>query len=254
MFKVGTLPIMNRAEFVREGMMAKSPKKGSSKEMAMVPYSPKEMAMVPYSPKEMAMVEYKKGSPKKYLKRLGQDRKNLEEYFARLDKEGIYTYKTPEESVSPVKKASPVAKKTVKCTTNKNGTPPCADGYTSNKNKKGEDCCYKTKKTKSPVKEVTPKKTSPVAKKTVKCTTNKNGTPPCADGYTSNKNKKGEDCCYKTKKTKSPVKEVTPKKTSPVAKKTVKCTTNRNGTPPCADGYTSNKNKKGEDCCYKTKK
>ena len=131
MFKVGTLPIMNRAEFVREGMMAKSPKKSSSK--------------------EMAMVEYKKGSPKKYLTRLGQDRKNLEEYFEKLDKEGIYTYKTPEESVSSVKevtpkKASPVAKKTVKCTSNKNGTPPCADGYTSNKNKKGEDCCYKTKK------------------------------------------------------------------------------------------------------------
>ena len=167
MFKVGTLPIMNRAEFVREGMMAKSPKKssskemamveykkGSPKEMAMVPYSPKEMAMVeykkgstkemamvPYTPKEMAMVEYKNGSPKKYLTRLGQDRKNLEEYFEKLDKDGIYTYKTPEESVS-----SPVAKKTVKCTSNKNGTPPCADGYTSNKNKKGEDCCYKTKK------------------------------------------------------------------------------------------------------------
>jgi hypothetical protein len=185
MFKVGTLPIMNRTEFVREGMMAKSPKRSSSKEMAMVPYSPKETAMVPYSPKETAMVPY---SPKEMA---------------------MVPYSPKEMAMVPSKKSrtkkeSPVAKKTVKCTTNKNGIPPCAEGFISKLNKKGEDCCYKTKQIKtkksvSPLKEVTPKKASPVAKKTVKCTTNRNGTPPCADGYTSKMNKKGEDCCYKTK-------------------------------------------------------
>ena len=218
MFKVGTLPIMNRAEFVREGMMAKSPKRSSSKELAMVPYSPKEMtmvankkgspkelAMVPYSPQVMTMVANKKGSPK----------------------ENSSLGTTPERKR--------------KCTTNRNGTPPCAEGYTYKKNNKGEDFCYKTrqKKTKqsvSPVKE------------------DGKDFDEIFEGIYTTKPNKMKEPKTKTKEPVSPVKEVTPKKASPVAKKTVKCTTNKNGTPPCADGYTSNKNKKGEDCCYKTKK
>lgn len=37
-----------------------------------------------------------------------------------------------------------------KCSTNRNGTPPCADGFTMKLNKKKEKCCYKVPKRKSP--------------------------------------------------------------------------------------------------------
>lgn len=44
----------------------------------------------------------------------------------------------------------PDVKKSSTCSTNRNGTPPCADGFTMKLNKKRENCCYKLPKRKSP--------------------------------------------------------------------------------------------------------
>ena len=127
---------MNREDFVREGMSSNinsAFENSVSNEMAMVPYnktsskksdSPNEMAMVPYnktgskksvSPNEMAMVPYNKTSSKKRV-----------------------------SAKSPDEKEQPKVKKTAKCSTNRNGTPPCPDGFYEKLNSKGEKCCYKT--------------------------------------------------------------------------------------------------------------
>jgi hypothetical protein len=214
-----------------------------------------------------------------------------------------------EKASSPQFVKSPVNVKKMKreCSTNRNPGPPCGTGFSLKKNKKSEDCCYKTKtndvKKKSPVvvgdkyppgfvpfrpnfeKAPSPQKssTSPVNVKKMKreCSTNRNPGPPCGTGFSLKKNKKSEDCCYKTKtndvKKKSPVvvgdkyppgfvpfrpnfeKAPSSQKSatsSPVNVKKMKreCSTNRNPGPPCGTGFSLKKNKKSEDCCYKETK
>jgi hypothetical protein len=267
--------------------------------------------------------------------------------------------KPPASKPSASKTPPPVVKKTKKtCSTNKNTGPPCDTGYLQKINKKGEECCYKIKKESNVKKEkkekekknqkvITPKgnfpgllfgmfdtdtkvksapvvvgKTattpvvtkarsavlgkasspefwpfranlekasspqfvkSPVNVKKMKreCSTNRNPGPPCGTGFSLKKNKKSEDCCYKTKtndvKKKSPVvvgdkyppgfvpfrpnfeKAPSSQKSatsSPVNVKKMKreCSTNRNPGPPCGTGFSLKKNKKSEDCCYKETK
>ena len=157
-------PIMNREDFVLEGMSSNinsAFENSVSNEMAMVPYN-KTSSKKSDSPNEMAMVPYNKTSSKKSV-----------------------------SAKSPDEKEQPKVKKTAKCSTNRNGTPPCQDGFYEKLNSKGEKCCYKTKTTKA---------TSPKVNKTAKCSTNRNGTPPCPDGFYEKLNSKGEKCCYKTRK------------------------------------------------------
>ena len=71
----------------------------------------------------------------------------------------------------------------------------------------------------------------------------------CPDGSIKKQNKKGEDCCYKSRKAKSIAKSISKSKAKSKGNTCPKARRPVDG--KCSDGMIMRRNKQGFDCCYK---